>query len=198
MKFLARAFLVLLVGGIVLSATWSQSGRDQFSAKVAHGVCSRHPQPEACTGKPWDPLMSMMGFPVGGPDGPSAPWWSGSPPSNDAKGGAALAAQVGHNAGWRGATLIEAVTYAGIESTWGWDAVSSTGCEGGWQICPPRPGDFDPQANAMYAYEKWAACHGGSFECDWTPYDQGHANPAWNIDYTIAVQAVSALPGGGA
>ncbi len=109
-----------------------------------------------------------------------------------------MAAKVGYNAGWRSATLVEAVTYNGIESGWNWNAVSYTGCEGGWQICPPRVGDFDPQTNANIAYEKWAACRGGSFDCDWTPYDQGYANPSWNTDYAIAQQAVAALPGGGA
>ncbi len=51
-KFIARAFLLLVVLGIVLSATWSQSSRDQFSARVAQGVCSKHPQPAACI-HPW-------------------------------------------------------------------------------------------------------------------------------------------------
>jgi hypothetical protein len=111
--------------------------------------------------------------------------------------GADLAARVGYNAGWRGTTLVEAVAFSGIESTWGPAAVSPTGCLGLWQLCPTHSRDLDPQTNADDAHSKWAHCSGGSFDCDWTPYDKGHRNPAWSTDYAIAVKAVAALPGGG-
>lgn len=114
-----------------------------------------------------------------------------------ASAGADLAAQVGYNAGWRGETLVEAVAYAGIESNWRRDAVSSTGCIGIWQLCPARQEDFDPQTNANRAHGKWAGCRGGSFDCDWTPYDLGRANPAWPMDYASALQAVAQLPNHG-
>lgn len=118
----------------------------------------------------------------------------------DLVGRAALAAQVGYHAGprWRSSTLVEAVAFAGIESAWRPGAVSSTGCIGLWQLCPTRMIDVDPQINADRAYGKWSGCRGGSFDCDWTPYDQGHASPAWATDYGIAQRVVAALPGGGA
>lgn len=111
--------------------------------------------------------------------------------------GAALVVSVGYNAGWRGPTLAAAGAYAWIESGFRTTAVSRTGCEGLWQLCPPPADAFDPQANADHAYAKWRGCRGGSWDCDWTPYDGGTGNPAWATGYALAQQAMSRLPGGG-
>jgi hypothetical protein len=111
--------------------------------------------------------------------------------------GATLVVGVGYNAGWRGPTLAAAGAYSWIESGFRPTAVSSTGCRGLWQICPTKPDSFDPQINANQAHRKWAACRGGSFDCDWTPYDQGAANPQWATGYALAQKAMAALPNGG-
>lgn len=111
--------------------------------------------------------------------------------------GASLVVGVGYNAGWRGASLAAAGAYAYIESGFRANAVSSTGCRGLWQICPTKPDSFDPQVNANQAHRKWAACRGGSFDCDWTPYDQGAANPGWATGYALAQKAMTGLPKGG-
>lgn len=48
-------------------------------------------------------------------------------------------------------------------------AVSDTGCEGLWQICPPPPDAFDPHANARYAIAKREAAGDWS---DWTQFNE--------------------------
>lgn len=101
---------------------------------------------------------------------------------------AASVARVAYNAGWRGQDLIDAIAYAGIESSFNEDARSSTGCCGLWQLCPCV--STDPQANANAAYAKWQAA-GSTFDKDWTPYDQGRANPNWQQFYSQAVAVVS-------
>jgi hypothetical protein len=111
--------------------------------------------------------------------------------------GAALVVQVAYEAGWRGQALTDAGAYSWIESGFRPTAVSRTGCEGLWQLCPPPADAFDPAANARHAYAKWQGCGGGSFTCDWTPYDGGTANPAWATGYALAQKAMARLPGGG-
>jgi hypothetical protein len=102
-------------------------------------------------------------------------------------------------AGFTGTALLEAVAYSWIESSFNSTAVSSTGCRGLWQICgQPVPGDLnDPSINAQNAFAKWRACRGGSFTCDWTPYDQGPANRMWAQGYQLAQQAAAGGAGFG-
>jgi hypothetical protein len=141
-------------------------------------------------------VCAALGHALGLGDGaaPSAP--AGNVPVAAAS-GAALVVGVGYNAGWRGSVLAEAGAFAYIESGFRADAVSSTGCRGLWQICPTKPDSFDPQTNADQAHRKWAACRGGSFDCDWTPYDQGSANPGWATGHALALHAMAGLPDGG-
>lgn len=148
-------------------------------------------------------VTAALGHAVGLGDG--APASSSAAPapapasavSTQGASGAALVVSVGYNAGWRGPTLAAAGAYAWIESGFRPTAVSRTGCEGLWQLCPPPADAFDPQANARHAYAKWRGCQGGSFDCDWTPYDEGATNPGWATGYALAQQAMKGLPGGG-
>jgi hypothetical protein len=107
-------------------------------------------------------------------------------------------AQYAAQAGFPASAIAEAVAYAGIESSWDPTARSPTGCIGLWQICGTSVhGDLtDPLTNAKAAYAKWKACSGGSFACDWTPYDQGSSNPNWNGYYqqALAVAAHAVAP----
>lgn len=100
-------------------------------------------------------------------------------------------AQAWTGAGGPASAVAEAVAYAWIESGYRSDAVSPTGCVGIWQICPPPPNASDPAVNAQAAVGKWKACRGGSFACDWTPYDLGQANPGWAKGYTDGQAAAS-------
>ncbi len=140
-----------------------------------------------------DGLPDMRGALGGGGGGGAAQVTTADDASN-----AVVAARAAYAAGWRGQDLVQAVAYGYIESTLHPTAVSSTGCEGWLQTCPPRAGDLDPQGNAVHAHEKWAACDGGSWRCDWDPYDGGPSNPRWATGYALGLQAVKALPGGGA
>jgi hypothetical protein len=144
-------------------------------------------------------VTAALGHALGLGDGGTAP--AGAAPSSavSAAGaaGADLVVTVGYNAGWRGPILAQAGAYAYIESGFRPTAVSSTGCKGLWQLCPPPADAFDPQANARHAYEKWRRCRGGSFDCDWTPYDQGTANRGWAAGYALAQKAMTGLPNGG-
>lgn len=100
-------------------------------------------------------------------------------------------------AGFPVSVLPQAAAYAGIESGWNTNAVSSTGCIGLWQICGTQvSGDLkDPSVNAKAAFAKWKSCNGGSFACDWDPYDQGQSNPNWGTYFNQALQAAGgALP----
>lgn len=108
---------------------------------------------------------------------------------------AAEVAQHAYNAGWRGLDLVQAVAYAWIESGFSAEAVSETGCGGLWQLCPKPSGWSDPQTNANAAYAKWKACRGGSFACDWTPYDGGSNNPGWAEGLKQAQDAVKGVAG---
>lgn len=54
------------------------------------------------------------------------------------------------------------------ESNFYTEAVSSTGCKGIWQICPPPADAGDPKANARYAVGKW---RGNKDLSDWTKYN---------------------------
>lgn len=88
-----------------------------------------------------------------------------------------------------------AVAYAWIESGYSPAAHSPTGCVGLWQICGTSvTGDLtDPAVNARAAVAKWKACQGGSFDCDWTPYDFGPANPGWAKGLADGQAAMAAL-----
>lgn len=93
-----------------------------------------------------------------------------------------------------GPAIPEAVAYAWIESGYNDSAVSPTGCCGVWQLCS-CVGSGNIAANASAAVAKYKACNGGSFACDWTPYDLGPANPQWGAGYAAGVQAVASLGG---
>jgi hypothetical protein len=143
-------------------------------------------------------VLAAVGALLGQHDAPPAAASARTPVAVGSAAGADLVARVGYNAGWRGAALVDAVAYAYIESAFRPTAVSRTGCVGLWQICPPHPDDMDPQANAGHAFGKWRGCRGGSFACDWDPYDGGPGNPAWWTGRTLGQHAVQALPSGGA
>lgn len=51
-------------------------------------------------------------------------------------------------------------------------SVSSTGCKGLWQICPPPDDAFDPRANARYAIAKYRSSQGLGA---WTRYNPAAA-----------------------
>jgi hypothetical protein len=84
----------------------------------------------------------------------------------------------------------EAVAYAFIESGYDTAAVSPTGCCDVWQLCPCQG---STSANASAAVAKWKACNGGSFDCDWTPYDGGISNPQWAKGYADGQAAAAQL-----
>lgn len=94
----------------------------------------------------------------------------------------------------------QAVAYAGIESGLDANNVSSTGCTGLWQICATSLNASNPAAltnpltNAQQAVAKWKGC-GGSFSCDWTPYDGGPNNIGWAGWYSQGLSAASKLQG---